>query len=483
MAKNKNKKKQTKGNGQAVMSDKQFLREKARQVPVSECYVMPDYEQSGVSTVLVARRHKSDKYTVGLYYLDTFCIGLKDSHYFVRIDEDSYDHLLHRLKDVKIREATYEEAHNLVYGAIAFAEEAGIAPHESFALTRYILEEDTDEVPLIEYNYGKNGKHFLVAGSRLEASRYLPLLEMNLGEGNYDYSIAADEEAKSSMFANHPMFRNYGPETEYTYIHPEYPQELKLENSIVGRLAEPNKGLVLSREEIDEYLALPHDSLRRDLEHLILYLTGQTCDTISDKQWEVENFGLMHALILLGEVGNDESIEVVLETLRQQSDYQDYHFGDIAEHVYPATLFKIARHRLDKLMAFAKEEGLYTYLHYQIFPAIRMMMKTEPDRRSEYIEWFREVIVFATEHIAETQYLDSTLCALIICDLVDVHAHELLPEIKALFDTGLVDEGCCDSYHSVERDITDDDFSKALHPEDIYERYAALSEFNRFNGR
>ena len=91
------------------------------------------------------------------------------------------------------RECSYEEAHNRVWGSIAYAEEAGISPDKSFQLTQYMLEEDTDEVPLIEYEYGREGKHFLTCSSHLEASRYLPLLRKNLGEGNYDYIVNIGE--------------------------------------------------------------------------------------------------------------------------------------------------------------------------------------------------------------------------------------------------------------------------------------------------
>lgn len=89
----------------------------------------------------------------------------------------------------RFRECSYEEAHNWVFGAIAFAEEAGIEPDKSFNLTQYILEEDDDDIPLIEFEYGENGQHLLVAHSKLEASRYLPLLEENLGKDNYKFII------------------------------------------------------------------------------------------------------------------------------------------------------------------------------------------------------------------------------------------------------------------------------------------------------
>ena len=91
-----------------------------------------------------------------------------------------------------LRECSYEEAHNWVYGAIAWAEEAGIAPDKSFAITKYMLEEDTDDVPLIEYEFGYNGKHLLMANNNLELSKYLPLMKKNLGEGNFAFAIKTD---------------------------------------------------------------------------------------------------------------------------------------------------------------------------------------------------------------------------------------------------------------------------------------------------
>ena len=348
---------------QTAMSDKQFLRDKVRQAPVTECYMTTNYDETGIADVLIARQHKGGKYTIAAFYIDTYCTGVKDTCYHVRIDAEEYRKIADDLVDVGGKKVSYEEAHNFIYGAIAFAEDAGIKPHENFALTQYILEEDTDDIPLIDFDYGKEGKYLLVASSRLEASKYLSLLEKNLAEDEYDYVIIDDEEYDDEFlpFSDNPMLKTYGPDTEYTYAHPEYPTELKLENSIVGRLAESTK-LALSRKEIYEYLALPHDSLRRDLEHLALYLTGLTCDEISKEQWKTWYTGVTHALVLLGEVGNEESLDVVLETLRQTQDYMDYHFGDFAEDVYAPTLCKIANNSLDKLLAFAKEEGLYTYL-------------------------------------------------------------------------------------------------------------------------
>lgn len=40
-----------------------------------------------------------------------------------------------------------------------------------------MLEEDTEDIPLIEYEFGKDGKHFLVAIDSYIASKYLPKLK------------------------------------------------------------------------------------------------------------------------------------------------------------------------------------------------------------------------------------------------------------------------------------------------------------------
>ena len=187
------KKKQTKGRqkGQQFLSPDQYVRQKARTLEIGVCYVSNGIEKDGEGHVIVSRRHTGGRVSIGVYLVDTWCVGVKDSYYRLRMEEYEFEDTIKNYP-LELHECSYDEAHNRIFGAIAFAEEAGIAPHKSFAVTRYMLEEDTDDVPLIEYNYGRDGKHTLVASSRLEASRYLPLLRKNLGEGNYDYLLRMD---------------------------------------------------------------------------------------------------------------------------------------------------------------------------------------------------------------------------------------------------------------------------------------------------
>lgn len=480
---------------QQMLSPEQFIKQKARNLPLEVCYISKDIEEVGEGTVIVVRRHPNDKFTLATYLLDIFCLGVKDTFYRLRLDEFEYEEFFDKYTSMEVKEITYNEAHNWIYGAIAFAEEAGIAPHKDFNVTQYMLEEDTEDIPLIEYNYGKDGKHFLVAMSQLELSRYIPILKKNLGD-NFDYVLQDDEDEyddyeevqdedeepidlKQLMenFKNSPLFKKYGPDTEYTYQHPEYPIVLNVENKgLVSTLFDPANFSGLSDEDTDRILVMPHDTLRRDLEQIILFHTGETCDGIPEDLWEADNGSpITHALFLLGEIGDEGSLDVVLETLRQSSEYSDFHFGDLMTEIYTPTLYKLGKDRLDKLMEFAKEKGLDTFNHVKIFPPVACIAYLHPERRNEVIEWFREILRFATEKLPETQYFDSELAGMMLSDLIDLKAEELLPEIKAMFDTGLVSLACCGDYEKVEKDILS---LKQTHwheyPMEIHERFAEL---------
>lgn len=144
--------------------------------------------EHGEGHVIVTRRHTGGKVTVGFYLVDLYCTGVKDTYYRFGMEQYELDEIIDQYD--MFEPCTYDEAHNLIYGSIAFAEEAGIQPHKDFGLTQYILEEDDEHIPLIDYEYGRDGKHCLICHTQLEAKRYLPLLEKNLGVGNFDYIIA-----------------------------------------------------------------------------------------------------------------------------------------------------------------------------------------------------------------------------------------------------------------------------------------------------
>ena len=487
MAKKKQKKAQT---GAQHLSPEQYMKQRVRSLEIGKCYITDDIEECGEGHIVVTRKHTGGRISAAFFLVDILCLGVKDSFYHLRLEEAELEDFLDN--GLVFRECAYEEAHNWIYGAISWAEEAGIEPHKSFAITKYMLEEDTDDIPLIEYEYGEDGMHYLMANDDLEASRYLPLLDKNLGEGNYTFSVKTDfdkfdmspvrMEERLRNIAKNPMsmFKRYGPSTRYTYHHPDYPKTLQLDGPswLYDELRDTTQSLYLPDEVTDRILELPREVVSHDLEQIVLYHIGLTCDGIPD-DYDPDGYAgtLSHSIILLGEVGDeDSSLDVVLEVLRQSMECFEYHFGDSGDEVFVPTLYLLGQNRLDKLMSYIKEEGLETFCKCHIFSAVVNIAIVQPDRRGDVIDWFSEVIRFATRMLPKTQWFDSNLAGLMLHSLIDIRAKELLPDIRKMFATGLVDLGACGDLAEVTRLIYDSRYKDhyTTYITEVHERFAEM---------
>ena len=75
-------------------------------------------------------------------------------------------------------------------------------------------------------------------------------------------------------------------------------------------------------------------------------------------------------------------------------------------------------------------EGVDIYAKCEVFPAVVQIGLRHPERREEVIEWFRQVLRFATEDLPEGDAFDSELAGLLVCDIIDLQAVELKPELE-----------------------------------------------------
>lgn len=459
------KKKQTE---QKQCSPQEYIRSRARKLPLGDCYLTSGWEECGEAVACVVRIHPQHTYTVGVYLIDTFCLGVKDSYWYFSIDEHEFEELMVRLNPYNLSQMSYEEVHNLIYGAVAFAEEGGIAPHESFKLTQYLLEEDTEDIPFIEYEFGKDGKHFLCANNRLELSEYVPKLQKALGN-NFLYTLPGMEEPKEGkdyvdlktldeMYGALSKMADYKqtPGEEYTFDgHPEYPTELRIKHPwLADKLYSPAKNFYLTDEDVEEILALPHEELRADLEQIMLYEVGQTCKEISDEQWNEEpNSVMLHCLLLLGHLGYAESLPAVLITLCQNEEFYEFHFGDLLSEIYVPVLYQLGANQTDKLRQYMQTPGLYTFARICVPEMMTWLAVQHPERRAEVIAWFQTLLVFYDGKLETRQCCDGSLIGMTTGFILDLHAEELLPELKKLYDTGLVDEECSGNFKTVVKEM------------------------------
>jgi hypothetical protein len=183
----KNKKRKVVSLKPAQLSPENYIKANARLLPIAECLLNPEWKNAGIANILVARRHKNNNITAGIYLVDTHCLGVKDAAHRFNIDASEYNDLKNAFPDWEPCE--YTLAHNIIYGAIAFAEEYGFEPHKDFSIARFILEEDDERVELMELEFGLDGKPFYIYGpddDDAKINRVVNTLKRTAGEGNFD---------------------------------------------------------------------------------------------------------------------------------------------------------------------------------------------------------------------------------------------------------------------------------------------------------
>ena len=449
--------KKKKTNNGPALSDERLIKERMRRLEIGRCFVSEHLEDGGYGLVIVSRNHTGGRISFCAYMIDTLCLGLKDATWTVRGTEEDLDFYSTKLGDVAMRECDYNEAHNWVYGAIAWAEDAGIEPPKCWRLAQYFLEEDTDEVPLMELPFGQDGKHFLLAKDQTELNRYLPLLMENLGD-NFDYVVEdGDEDYYDDEDEDYipPIFQTMKEmderEQEYTYQHPQFPETLHLHHpDIMDTLGDTNHPFITAAAAT-RLLTLPHEELREDLEQAIRFALGKT---YTEEYCEEVAVPIENAIMLLGEVGNSESsLDTVLEAMRLPEDKYYTAISDYNEDTLDITLYKLGNQRLDTLHSFMREAGLYNYTKTSISTAVSEIVYQTPERRAEVIVWYRNLLRETIADGPETILTGLATMGFIISDLIDIHATDLLPEIQQLFELNLVDYSVCGRWEVVKRSM------------------------------
>ena len=505
MAKKKSKNK-SKGQKQPALSPYRFMREKARTLPVGKCYIAPpDWQESGMAHVIVTRVRPSGNLVMASFLVDTFCLGVKDAGYHENMTPYDFEQYLDNYKNgMGLEEISYNEAHNIIYGAMAFAEEGGIKPSKEFDPAGYILEEDTDDIPLIEYDFGKNGKHFLIVNPERKEMPYYHTLKKNLGD-DFEYVMPfgeeyeddsddddeysplskIDSETIKKAFEGMSKWQEESdrhPDEKYTYQYPDYPQTLSVKNQFIAdELLSPDNYSCLPREVIDRILALPKDEAAQDISNVMLYSIGKTYKGINDDTIESwNNSAIMHSLILLAQLQSDKGLDAVLEIMRQTDEFADYHLGDLTPELLHPALYACGKDNITAIEAYLNQAGLDSYLRSQAPDALAMIIFNQPERRGEIIDAFRRLLNNMTSNLPVQKACDGTFAGFVMSNLMDIDAKELISEIKDTFATDCVNKTIAGNCNDVIKEIKSgrgERYKDKYELPDIYEQYEDLKKF------
>lgn len=190
--------KKHKGKVVQMLSPENYIRTKARTLAVDKCLINENWEEYGIAHILITRKHSNNNVTIGLYLVDLMCLGVKDTFYRFNISRLELDEIKDTVftDDLPMVEISYALAHNIIWAAVDFAEEYGFKPCKDFtSTTQFMLDEDTDDIPMMDIECGMDGKPtftYCEEDDQAMVKRVIAHLEKNPGIGNFELICADD---------------------------------------------------------------------------------------------------------------------------------------------------------------------------------------------------------------------------------------------------------------------------------------------------
>ena len=167
---------------------------RAREFPFAGCWVQPDWQRHGSASLLVARTQPTDEIVFALFLVDTYCLGLRRTFYAVGIDATRFEsEVLPRIyQGNPPTSLTVEVAHEIVHGAIKYAEGIGFRPPREFRRTQQILDPPDAHPRSGSIEFGYKGRPVYLPGRNDNERAVLNRLVQTVGKGNFTYVPAGD---------------------------------------------------------------------------------------------------------------------------------------------------------------------------------------------------------------------------------------------------------------------------------------------------
>lgn len=213
-----------------------------------------------------------------------------------------------------------------------------------------------------------------------------------------------------------------------------------------------SNGLYMGEDKLNKILSLPKDTLVQDLELVLQDSIDRYTyfdELVYENGWDEETINfVVHAIFLLGELQAEDSLDAIFNMLSQSDDYIELYFWDFISILWEP-FYKIAFNRLKDCKQFMFKPGINTYSRSNFIDVVEQLALHHPERRSEALAWYSDVIQFYLNSSLDDNVIDSDLIGLLVWSLIDIKGSELLPDIEKLFEGGLVSEGICGDFEKV----------------------------------
>lgn len=166
----------------------------AREYPLYGCWVIKNWQEAGLTPVVIARQQEFRRIVFGVYLVDYYCLGIKNS--FARTDcsFSKFERELPVLCSGEPEPRSVEFAHEMIYGALEYADKLGFQPHpDYYQMGANLILDPPDAHPRMDHiAFGHHGKPLYITGpndTEAMISFVIRTLTRTCGEGNFDYLV------------------------------------------------------------------------------------------------------------------------------------------------------------------------------------------------------------------------------------------------------------------------------------------------------
>jgi hypothetical protein len=135
---------------------------RAAQAPIQHCLVPETLFDNGMGTVILARGNTPHHLTVGVFLVDTWCLGVKDT--FLRsVDAEDFEMMIAGLdQTTPMASVDPSYARKLLRDVAAWAASIGFAPHRDFAAIERLFGDVSADASHATFQFGREGKPLYV---------------------------------------------------------------------------------------------------------------------------------------------------------------------------------------------------------------------------------------------------------------------------------------------------------------------------------
>ncbi|MDP2753542.1 MAG: hypothetical protein Q8P40_04045 [Nitrospirota bacterium] len=174
-------------------SYKAGLIKRAKQFPIYECLINEDWQDKGLAHILLSRKQLNNELIIGVFLVDIYCLGLKNTFCNANISLEEYERLKFRIsQESSLVTCDPILANRIIYGAIEYARKLGFEPQKDFRLSQFTLDESSDANLSYDVEFGKDGKPLYIAGPNDNVDHVIKQLSKNVGDGNFHYLLPVE---------------------------------------------------------------------------------------------------------------------------------------------------------------------------------------------------------------------------------------------------------------------------------------------------